>query len=181
MRTKATRQLQRELNVRLMLPVMVIVALTSLFGLYGAQSHVDRVFDRWLLDAARSLAGQVRMVDGHADIALSAQGEALLTYDFVDDTYFEVLQGAKHVIGRQGIPAQGERAKVYRSEGMAYDAPFLGRQVRVAEVILKNDAGEPVVVRVAETLIKREQARKDLILTMAPAVVLIIFTAVLVG
>ena len=60
----AAPALWRDLLRRLLLPLLLIVAATGALGLYAAQTLTERTFDHWLIDAARSLAQQVRFVDG---------------------------------------------------------------------------------------------------------------------
>ena len=177
MTTVRSPRLRRELNLRLTFPVLVIVALAGLLGTYGAKLHVDRVFDRWLLDAAKSLAHQVRLQDGQAVIALSPQAEAMLTFDVVDRTYFEVAQGGRHLIGQTGIPRHGEHEASYRGAGRAFDARIAGQDIRVAAVSIDDAGVGETTVLVAETMIKRERARGDLLLTLAPAAALVLVAA----
>ena len=178
---KPVRRLQRELNLRLMLPVLAIVVLTGLIGIFGAEKHVEQVFDRWLLDAAHSLKTQVRFVDGRAFVELSQQSEALLIYDIVDRTFFEVVQRGHHVLGQIGIPTQGEREHSYGSGERVYDARFAGKDVRVAWIPVTEPSGNETAVVVAETLTKRQRARSDLLLTMSPAIVLVLAAVFSIG
>jgi two-component system sensor histidine kinase TctE len=175
------RRLQNELNLRLMLPVLVIVALTGLLGAFGAQQLVDKVFDRWLLDTARSLAEQVRVVDGRPLIELSRESEALLTYDVSDRIYFEVVQDNRHLVGQVGLPLHGDREKSYSFGARAYDARYEGRDVRVAWIPVTTPGAAGLSVLSAETLVKRQRARSDLLLTMAPIGVLVLAAALIVG
>ena len=55
--------LYRQLSVRLLVPLLLIVAIVGATGLYSAARQAGEVFDRWLLDAAVSLANQVRSGD----------------------------------------------------------------------------------------------------------------------
>lgn len=181
MKILRTRRLQHDLGLRLMLPVLTVVVMIALLGVFGAQHHVDTVFDRWLLDAARSLAAQVRLVNHHAVIELSAQGEALLTYDVVDRTSFEVLEDKRHLLGQAGVPLSGEREKAYGQGERAYDSRYKGREVRVAQVQVASPDGGQIQVLVAETLIKRRNVRADLLLTMAPAAALVLLAAFIMG
>jgi len=175
------RKLARELSLRLMLPLLLIVAATGLLGGYGAQRLVDGVFDHWLMDSARSLGAQVQFVNGQARVALNPQAQALLTYDKLDTTYFAVEQGETLLLGRADIPRQGEREQRYASDERAYDAVLQGTPVRVASVLLDGPGGARTEVRMAETRVKRQEARLDLLLTMAPMVVLVLGTAVVIG
>lgn len=180
MKPERQPQLRQELNRRLTFPVVSIVALAGLLGFYGAQLHVDRVFDGWLLDAAKSLAHQVRVVNGQAQINLSPQAEALLTFDVADRTFFEVVQAGQHVLGQTGIPKQPGEPLACGAEGHTYDTRFVGQPIRVGCVDVDVPGAAPVTVRVAETLIKRQEARKDLLLTLSPAVVLVLMAALII-
>ena len=181
MKASKPRWLQRQLTRRLMFPVLALVALTVFLGAYGAQRLVDRVFDRWLLDTARSLADQVEVVNGQPVVELSRQAEALLTYDIVDQTHFEVVQGSKHLLGQRGIPVHGDREGRYSFGGRAYDAHFDGEDVRVAWVPVTGAGKEGVAVMAAETLTKRRFARHDLMVTMAPIGILVLIAALVIG
>ncbi|MDM0086856.1 MULTISPECIES: sensor histidine kinase [unclassified Variovorax] len=175
------RRLQNELNFRLMLPVLAIVALTGLLGAFAAQKLVDRVFDRWLLDTARALADQVRVVDGKPVIELSRQAEALLTYDMVDRSYFEVRQDDRHLLGQVGLPLHGDRESTYSMGARAYDARFHGTDVRVAWVPVQRPGAAGLVVLSAETLVKRHRAQGDLFWTMAPIGGLFLVAVLVIG
>ncbi len=131
MSTNRPLRLRHELNLRLTFPVVTIVALAGLLGFYGAQLHVDRVFGGWLLDAAKSLAHQVRVVDGRAQVSLTPEAEALLTFDVADRTFFEVVQGGQHVLGQTGIPQPPDADKTCGTGGRAYDARYTGQLLRV--------------------------------------------------
>ena len=51
--------LKRDLLLRLLLPLLAIVLATAALGTYTAHRLSDRVFDRWLMDAARSVGALV--------------------------------------------------------------------------------------------------------------------------
>lgn len=176
-----SRWLQRQLEIRLMLPVLLIVAVSGLLGFYGAQRLVERVFDRWLMDAGRSLAQQVRFVGPKASIELSPQSERLLTYDVVDRTYFEVVQSDRHLIGDIGLPQQGPRATEPPGRARAYDGNVDGNAVRVVSIPVIGASGQQALVLVAETLIKRERAQRDLLLMMLPLAALPVLAALTIG
>jgi len=178
---KASRWLQRDLLRRLMLPVLGIVLLTGAATAYNAHSLIERVFDRWLLDAARALAEQVAFRDGQAVVVLSAQSEAILTYDIVDRVTYQVRQGDRHVLGQQGLAARGDDERQYSAGARAFNGVFDGRPVRIAWVPVRGPAGELAEVEVAETLAKREGASKALMVVFAPVAVLVLLAAAAVG
>lgn len=178
------RWVQRELQLRLMLPVLLIVGLAGLFGAYEGQQVVNRVFDRWLLDGAQSLAQQVRFEGGRAIVDLPRQAQQMLLYDAVDRVNFEVVQGEEHLIGERGVPLrpmQG-RVAVRQSDGTrTYDAEFGGAQVRVASVPVIGPDGERATVLMSETTIKRQRARRDLLLMILPLASLPLFAALVIA
>jgi two-component system sensor histidine kinase TctE len=167
--------LLRLLLLRLMAPLLAIVAVTGALGLATAQRLTDRTFDRWLLDAARALVGQVRFDDGRARVRLGGDAQAILEFDVVDRINFSVVQGDRLVAGQAGIPRQGERTLRY-PDGETFDAVYQGRPVRVAAVDVGSGTGR-VTALVAETLAKRDAARRDLRLMLLPLGVLMIAAA----
>jgi two-component system sensor histidine kinase TctE len=177
------RWLQRELQWRLALPVLCIVLVGGLFSAYGAQFLVDKVFDRWLLDAASSLAGEVKMDEGHARISLNPQAERMLIYDVVDRVDFAVLDdGGRLLAGRAGIPLAGHNERHYDDGARAFDAEFLNREVRIAWVDVRpGGRADPVRVGIAETRLKRDRAQRDLLLVFSPLSLLLLLAAFVIA
>lgn len=170
------RSLLRELLIRLMAPLLAIVAATGALGLTTAQWFTERTFDRWLLDSASSLAQQVRFKDGQASVDLDLSAEAILTYDAVDRTYYAVRQGERLVAGQAGIPDSGGNRSSY-FDGQAFDAEFQGHPVRVATVTVRDGSSTAALVLVAETLVERQGVRTQLRLMLLPLAVLMVAAA----
>lgn len=182
MKRVSGRWLQRELQWRLALPVLGVVLAGGLLSAYGAEFLVEKVFDRWLLDAARSLAEEVRFDAGHPRIELSKQAESMLLYDVVDRVDFAVLDGGRLLLGSPGIPAQGQHERRYGQDAWALDTEFGGREVRVAWVdVPSKDGSASVRVGVAETRLKRDRARRDLLLVFSPLSLLLLLAALVVA
>jgi two-component system, OmpR family, sensor histidine kinase TctE len=181
--------LTRHLLVRLMSPLLAIVAATAGLGIYTAHRLTDRVFDGWLLDAAGGVASLVRFEQGQASVELSPAAETVLLYDAVDRTSYSVMQAGRVLAGRRGIPEHGEHEVQYDGgraqygHGRVYEASLDGQPVRVARVDLDDGQGQRATVLVAETLTKRESARRDLEATLLPmsAMVLAAATAIVLA
>ena len=159
--------LRNRLLLRLMLPLLLALGVTAAVGIFAARSLTDGVFDRWLLDAAQSLAHQVRFVDHRAEIDLPQSAQAILSYDDIDQISFSVSQQARHLIGQPGIAQHGLRESKYHA-GRAFDARFGGRAVRVAVVDINDQHGGSATVLVAETTNKRERAQHQIALMLLP-------------
>ncbi|BAL95071.1 sensor histidine kinase [Rubrivivax gelatinosus] len=170
----SARVLSRELLLRLMPPVLVLVALTAALGAYSAKQLADHVFDRWLFDASRSLAGQVHFdADGRPSLRLPAEAQAMLLFDDVDRTWFSVQADGRLLAGQPGLPTSGDDEVVRSPHGRAFGATVDGRPVRVAREDLLGPQGARVTVLVAETLGKRERASawlRDMLWPMAALV-----------
>ena len=160
-RAAARPILYRQLTLRLMAPLLAIVAVAGAMGLISANSETSTVFDRWLLDAAVSLADQVRSADGAAANAvdLPEAARTMLAYDEIDRTWYSVEDRGRVLVGSAGIPAAGVNTAVYK-DGRAYDAVYEGAQVRVAAVGAPCAGCEHVVVLVAETMLKRQRSNR---------------------
>jgi len=162
-----TRWLTRDLLVRLMLPLLVIVAATAALGTYTAQRLTDRVFDRWLLDAAHSVSSLVKFDQGMAALDLPPIAQSILLFDDNDTIYFSVRQGNQLLAGREGIPVSGSGALSYR-RGLTYEALFDGKLLRIARVDLDEGHAQTVTVLVAETQLKRQRSTQELLAAFWP-------------
>ncbi len=180
MREEAARArpiLYRQLTLRLMIPLVLIVAVVGGFGMFSAGSETATVFDRWLLDAAVSLADQVRSGNGSAANAvdLPEAARTMLAYDEIDHTWFSVEDRGHVLIGSPGIPSSGFNAVTY-ADGRAFDAVYEGTQVRVAAVGAPCAGCEHVVVLVAETMLKRQRANRVVQWLLIPLGLMLVIT-----
>lgn len=166
--------LARDLSLRLLGPLLAIVVATGALGAWSAQQLTDRVFDRWLLDAARALASLVHFEQGRAVVRLSPDAEKLLLYDDLDRTWFSVVQAGRLLQG-SALPEQGTRPAQY-PRGRAFEARMNGQPVRVARVDVEDGNGNVAVVSVAETTLKRGHARDELLAILWPLALLVLCT-----
>ena len=169
--------LYRQLTLRLMVPLVLIVAVVGAIGMFSAGAETATVFDRWLLDAAVSLADQVRGGNGNAADAvdLPEAARTMLAYDEIDHTWFSVTDGGRMLIGSSGIPSSGLNTRVY-PDGRAFDAVYEGAQVRVAAVGAPCAGCEHVVVLVAETMLKRQRSNRVVQWLLMPLGLMLVVT-----
>jgi len=169
--------LYRQLTLRLMIPLVLIVAVVGAIGMLSAGSETATVFDRWLLDAAVSLADQVRSGNGTGANAvdLPEAARTMLAYDEIDHTWFSVSDNGRLLIGNSGIPAAGLNSHVY-ADGRAFDAVYQGAPVRVAAVGAPCAGCEHVVVLVAETTLKRQRSNRVVQWLLIPLGLMLVVT-----
>ena len=175
------RWLRRELLLRLMLPLITMMAVAGGFGLHYTHEVIERVFDRWLLDAARSSIALLRYDDrGVATIDMSPQLKAMLLFDEIDQNWFSVTQSGRLLAGQPGLP-DGGTARVHYRRGEAFDAAYLGQPVRVVRVELTRPGAAPVTMLMGETLTKRHRAEQELWVLLWPVVALVVAAALAIA
>jgi two-component system, OmpR family, sensor histidine kinase TctE len=175
-RARARPGLYRQLALRLMIPLVLIVAAVGAAGLFSAGAETATVFDRWLLDAAVSLADQVRGGNGGANaVDLPEAARAMLAYDEIDHTWFSVEDGGRVLVGSAGIPNDGANAAGY-PDGRAFDAVYEGVPVRVAAVRAPCAGCEHVTVLVAETTLKRQRSNRVVQWLLIPLGLMLVVT-----
>ena len=180
-RPDAAPRLRRELLIRLMLPLVALVAASGLTSTYVMQRLTDRVYDQWLLDTANSLAAEVHFDGSRALIEIPSAARAMLAYDDIDRVSFAVTQGNELLAGDVQLPLHGTQNLFYE-HGHAYDAESLRHRVRVAAVTVSGSAGvQPVEIRVAETLRKRARMRADILILLFPLGALLLAAAATIG
>ena len=160
MMRRRSRWLSRELLLRLMLPLLVIVAASVALGAYTSQRLTVYVFDRWLLDAARSLAHTARFQNGEVVLELPTIAQEMLAFDDTDRIYYSIEQDGRHVLGWPDLPDHGAQEARYHN-GRAFDARYANRPVRVAEVFINDGHGASATVLMAETTVKRQRTQRE--------------------
>jgi two-component system, OmpR family, sensor histidine kinase TctE len=167
--------LYRRLTVRLLLPMLILVSGGGALGVYAATKLTSEVFDRWLLDAAVSLAQQVTGDGDALKVDMPRSSQSMLAYDEIDQTFFAVENHGALLLGTAGIPHFGAGEVVYPS-GRAFDAEIGGKRVRVASAHPSCSKCDGVTVLVAETLLKRERVERSMLWIFSPMVLLLLAT-----
>jgi len=171
------RGLGRDLVWRLLQPLLVIVLTAGALGTYTAQRLTSHVFDRWLLDTAGSLAQFVQADGLNARVDLPTAAETVLAYDDNDRISYGVERDGRWLAGRSGIALHGANEQRYGPHERAFDAVLGGRPVRVGALELQaSPGGTPVTVVVAETMLKRQRIRTEVLGSLWPLGLLMVAT-----
>jgi two-component system sensor histidine kinase TctE len=161
----APPSLRRVLLIWLLLPLLVLVPLTSalIYGL-ALRPALDGL-DRALTDTAVALAQIVDVRDGQVTLPLSEQTARALRADLFDETYFAVSDTAGRLLG--GSPDLMRLAPpLGDGQWRFFDAVLDGAPVRVAAHALRcaDVASTRCTILVAETLGKRSDAQRSVLL-----------------
>ncbi|HEY2338450.1 MAG TPA: sensor histidine kinase N-terminal domain-containing protein [Burkholderiales bacterium] len=173
------RTLRSQLLGWLLVPLSLVLVADVAASYFAARSVVQGIYDGDLAEIARELVLHVRE-DGPAPLFdLTPQAERTLLLDEVDKLYYSVHDaGGRVIAGRADLPYPGNGGG-----GLHFaDAAYAGAPIRIAVFSsTPRPGGEPVVVSVAETRIKREKLTQKLLLGIAlPQVALILLAGVLV-
>ena len=170
----ANRSIRRALLARLMAPLLLLVILGGACAYALAHYFSESVLDHWLYDSAISLANRVKWEDGRASVDLPEGAREILEWDVVDRVFYEVISGhGDRLIGNAFLPALPS-ADATSGGPVYYEGRVGGAAVRVLAVALKVPAGNPVIVKVAETKLKRNAlARQVLWISVALSILLV--------
>ena len=155
--------LRRGLIARLAPVIFILLLLDALACYYTAAHFSNVVYDRWLVDSARSLATAIKVDNGNVSLELPHVAREIFQFDEVDKTYFRVNAADQVIAGDAAVPDLGE---IGSNDPRFEDARVQGEPVRLVAIAAPGRGVAPVIVEVAETLHKRERLRGDIVLAM---------------
>jgi len=159
--------LQKRLETRLLLPLLVLFLISGALS-YGLTRHyVHEVYDRWLYDSANSLAQGVRLVGARATLELPAVAQTIFQWDDDDQTVFHVVSARSgYVAGIPEMPVAPAFQEHFRNARL-FNATLHGKAFRWAAVEVELPSpGEHVTVLVGETTRKRRKLADEILLAV---------------
>ncbi len=178
----ASNSLRRDLLLRLLGPLLAVVAVAGASAWGLAQHFSQKVLDQWLYDSAITLAKQVRFVAGVPRVDVPGPAIEMFEMDLADQVYYDVATaGGRRILSNAAVPPP-PFASEGPSEPVYYDAQVRGIGVRAIALRLPAAGSETVVVRVAETRNKRDSlANEVLVATLAIVAILVTSSIALVS
>ena len=173
--------LRRTLLTWLMVPLVVLVPLTTVL-IYGmaVRPALDGL-DRALTDTAVALTGILADQNGLPLLPISAQTARALQADLVDQVAFAVGDAAGALLGGDALLLH-LRPSVRSGQWKFFDAPLRGHDMRVAAYGAACGVPERVcVVMVAESLGKRHDAEHSVAIAALAAALLLSTSMVLLA
>ena len=163
-RPSASASLRRKLIVQLALPLLGLFIVDGALSFWAARRYADRVYDRWLVDSAQTLAQQVRLTAGQAAFNIPRVAQEMFEYDAEDRVLFRVEGAQSGVIGGRDVPRHGRHEERLRNVRF-YDADVDGAAMRFIELATPlPPVGEEVTVTVGETTRKRDRLAEEILL-----------------
>jgi two-component system sensor histidine kinase TctE len=156
--------LRRRLIVQLALPLLALFIVDGALSFWGARRYADRVYDRWLVDSAQTLAQQVQLTGGLAAFNIPHVAQQMFEFDVEDRVLFRVEGAQSGLIGGREVPRQGLHEERMRNVRF-YDAAVDGSPMRFVELASPlPPLGEEVTVTVGETARKRDRLAEEILL-----------------
>lgn len=155
--------LKEAIAYRLLIPVIIFIIIETALSYFVTLHYVEKTYDRWLLDSARSLVQEVKVVDNNVSVKLSATVLEVFKWDDIDTTFFKIIAETKGVLaGDSMLPTP---LLVPPTEPPVYsNTSFDGKPIRMVSLQVPGALPENVYIHVAETLNKREEMMRDILL-----------------
>ncbi|WP_150047456.1 MULTISPECIES: sensor histidine kinase [Methylomonas] len=173
------QSLRAQLLLRLTVPLTVVVMLDAAVSYFIALHYADLVYDRWLLDSAKSLAQQVEEQKDKTSFELPPDAVEVFRWDAMDKTFFKIESATgEFVSGDKGFPSSAPTLFT-KQEPFYYDGEIQGQRVRIVSVQPRRAADESgdVLVSVAETLNKRRSMMNEILFAVVlPQILLVLIT-----
>ena len=172
--------LRKQLLAWLLLPLVLLFAADTFFSYWIAFKFAARAYDRAIVEIAREISLHLKPTDQGVELDLHDDAREILLSDPKDKIFFEVTNA-------EGQPLAGEHiaAPDVVAEGSEtfYDGELRGNPVRIVQLTFAGGASSraPGVVRVAETMLKRNQLVREILLSvLLPQAILILVAVTIV-
>jgi two-component system, OmpR family, sensor histidine kinase TctE len=176
----ADRSLRFGLLIRLSSALIVLLALDAVACYFTALYFANLVYDRWMMDDARSLAQAVHSgPDGKVRFDLPAVGLQVFQFDSIDKNYFRISSAQQgYIAGERDLP---DPPPVEPGGTQIRYTTVDGQRVRqVSTRVIPPLSQDVVTIEIAETLMKRSTLAREILFGMAaPQVALLAFALVL--
>jgi len=170
--------LRTQLLAWLLAPLFLLLTADTFISYWVALDFSRRAHDRTLVGVAREVGLHLRRDGGGLLLDMPPEARRVLLTDPEDRLFFEVAAAdGRRIDGEALAPAAGDAA-ARRRPGVFYDGTMHGDPVRIVELRIEP---EGAVVRVAETLNKRNELAREILLSVVlPQLLLILIAGVVV-
>lgn len=157
-------------------PLVTVIIVSVGASYYVALDAANDAYDSALLDPAIAISNHIRHDGSKFELDLPPIALDALRTDSEDKMLFQVIGPNQTLVAGSGkIPPPPERESA--SSRFFFDAKVDGNRMRVVALTLKHPAG-PVLIEVAETLVKREKLVSEILLASALPALLISSAAI---
>ncbi len=174
-----TTSLKTAIAYRLIIPVIIFIVLETALSYFVTLHYVEKTYDRWLLDSARSLVQEVKVINNKVTVTLSATALEIFKWDDVDTTFFKIYAEKKGVLAGDLI-LPGLSIPITADQPVFSNESIDSKAIRMVSLQVPGTLPEKVYIHVAETLNKRQDMMIDILLAdLIPQIVLTLLISLL--
>ncbi len=165
------RSLKTTILFRLAIPLIVFIAIETLFTYWVTTHYVDEAYDRWLLDSAYSLKQEIRVKENAIEIDLPPSALEIFQWNEADNTFFKItMQDGTLLAGDQNLPTLNPPV----DQNPFFSITRIKQQpVRMVTIRLQDSFYQDILIQVAETMHKRQEMMRDILIAdLLPQIVL---------
>ncbi|NOQ76255.1 MAG: sensor histidine kinase, partial [Methylococcaceae bacterium] len=171
--------LKTAIAYRLIIPVIIFIILETALSYFVTLHYVEKTYDRWLLDSARSLVQEVKVIDNHISVKLSATALEIFKWDDIDTTFFNIVAETEGIlVGDSMLPIPS--VQINANQPVYSNITFDNKAIRMVSLQVPGALPEKVYIHVAETLKKRQEMMIDILLAdLIPQILLTLLICLL--
>ena len=166
--------LRRRLLAYLLIPALLLMLFDSAFVYFIALRYSNSVHDRDLAFSALGLADAIE--DGHSSGRLGEEAKALLEFNPNGRTFYSIRSTAHGLVSGSAANLMPPTIPRAGQPPLLYDSVIGGFPVRAASTVMASptQAGQRLVVSMAETLHDRQLTAREILLITIPIEALLI-------
>jgi len=167
-----TSSLKKAIAYRLIIPIIIFIILETALSYFVTLHYVEKTYDRWLLDSARSLIQEVKIIDHKVSVDLPDTALEIFKWDDVDTTFFKIDNETKQLIaGDSELPTPSTPITIDQPSYSNVSIDDL--HIRMVSIQVPNILTKKIYIHVAETFNKRHDMMIDILLAdLIPQIVL---------
>ena len=175
--------LRTQLLKWLIVPLSLLLTADTFISYWVALRFSQRAYDRALVEIVREVSLHVRANGSSIEFDMPEAARKVLFTDPSDKLGYEIESADGRLVAGRPIAAPPDRAGIAGPETL-YDGVLDGASARIAELRMPRDVAEGssgTIVRVAETMNKRNELAREILLSVVlPQVLLILIAGALV-
>lgn len=176
---RRSKSLKSGLLFRIIIPFIGFIILESVSSYFVTLYYVDKTYDRWLLDSANSVAQEIKVRHAGVLVELPLPALEIVRWDDLDKTYFKITSRNKGFLaGDAFVPDHDVSPEP--NKPIYYSSRIEDKSVRIVAIAIKRlDRQDTFHIHVAETLKKRNETTRDILLADLLPQMVLLFSAVI--
>jgi len=173
--------LKKAIAYRLVIPVIIFIILETALSYFVTLHYVEKTYDRWLLDSARSLVQEVKVINDQVSVDLSETALEIFRWDDIDTTFFKIISDDGELIAGDLILPTSSSPAIETGQPVYSNSRLDNKAIRMVSLQVSGNFPKKVFIHVAETVNKRQDMMVDILLAdLIPQIILTLFISLLI-